>query len=196
MKGENMSSSAFNPLSLYSIVSDIIKNRKSIKRLFAPTKYLNYNPVFLCDMYRDETPIDDNVPYKEEVCWIKSSCKETIEEMNKISIQKLPQKFELQNDPAELRAFQGEAYAAFKASGKIWCIHRKIWVSIPRIIPPASSQYPSPFPFSGGNRSEYAYFDTDFVWIDCRFDPLDRLHQLHEFIDGSIEYQAKRSGNP
>ncbi|MCK5334416.1 MAG: hypothetical protein KAJ24_07890, partial [Candidatus Aenigmarchaeota archaeon] len=98
---------------------EIIKKKDLLKKLFSPTKYLNYDPLFLCSAYEEETPIKAYLPYKQEVCWIRSTWEETCKVVNNISIQKTSQPFNLRADLMELKAFQGLAYHEFTASGKI-----------------------------------------------------------------------------
>ncbi|MCK5233548.1 MAG: hypothetical protein KAJ91_01905 [Candidatus Aenigmarchaeota archaeon] len=98
---------------------EIIKKKDLLKKLFSPTKYLNYDPLFLCSAYEEETPIKAYLPYKQEVCWIRSTWEETCNAVNNISIQKTSPPFNLGTDLRALKAFQGLAYHEFKASGKI-----------------------------------------------------------------------------
>ena len=101
------------------ILREIIANREKLKILFSPTKYLKYNPVFLCDTYQEDTPIEDYVPYKQEVCWIRPTWEETCEVVNNISVYKMSKPFKLGADPVHLKSFQGHAYNEFWASGKL-----------------------------------------------------------------------------
>jgi hypothetical protein len=79
---------------------------------FFSTRYLVYDPEFLCRTYAGERPIAGFIPYTEEFCWITDGGKEPVVSLRKI------REFELGAQPNELKLFQGEAYSHFKKQGK------------------------------------------------------------------------------
>jgi len=101
------------------MLRDIMSFQEKYGKLFSPTKYLNYDPIFLCNAYLDEAPIAPYIPYKEEICWMGDTWEETQVAANDISVQRMPQPFSLASYPLELKSFQASAYSEFKASGKI-----------------------------------------------------------------------------
>ena len=85
-----------------------------LKQFFS-TRYLVYDPGFLCRCYAGERPIAGLIPYREEVSWIDS-----VPESNAISIHKMRQ-FQLSSQPSALKLFQAQAYSRFQAQGKVSC---------------------------------------------------------------------------
>jgi hypothetical protein len=104
---------------LIHTVEGILRNPELRRKLFSRTKYLNYDPVFLCDSYKDEQAIGFNIPYKEVICWIHPTQEETERAVSNISVKKLSHVFELKSDSAELVRFQHQALTEFKSAGKM-----------------------------------------------------------------------------
>lgn len=100
------------------IVFEIIKklyNSNIRKKLFSKKLFLNYDPIWLSDQYRDEQAIAPLLPYKELTRWLPSSPSNKTE----IKLNINTAKFQLAKDNADLEAFQGESLVAMKDEKKM-----------------------------------------------------------------------------
>lgn len=103
------------------LVVEIMKamyNSDLRKKFFSKQRFLNYDPVWLSDQYRDEQTIAPLIPYKEFVRWLPTTPSDT-SKLNKLTVTVNTEKFHLSEDTENLHAFQGEALVAMKDAGKM-----------------------------------------------------------------------------
>jgi hypothetical protein len=100
---------------IYKTALELLDNPNIVKQIF-PSKFLNYDPNFLCKAYRNERALDGRIPYREEVSWIGSALSGTIGANGDIKIRRIEGNFKLEHDSVQLRSFQGAAYSAFTHS--------------------------------------------------------------------------------
>jgi hypothetical protein len=92
--------------------------REIPKKHQRPDLFLNYDYSFLCKAYKDEPPLLNWIPYREEVCWIRKDIKETLQASQSISVVKHPDKFLLDGTRPELRSFQEQLKLAIQKDGR------------------------------------------------------------------------------
>ncbi len=103
---------------ILEVFKEIIANRRKLYKFFKETKYLNYNPLFLCRAYEDELTLDESIPYKEEISFVCDTWEETKAKSNSIKI-KGDGNFSLGHDRDELSVFQCEALISLKKSKRV-----------------------------------------------------------------------------
>ena len=91
--------------------------KKLLRRGFS-TKYLDYDPQKLCEVYYpDEPVIAPLVPYKEEICWIGPTLPDTRAKAGAVQVKRMAAPFALKADTDEMRTFQEEALKDLRAPG-------------------------------------------------------------------------------
>ena len=81
--------------------------------------YLKYRAKKLCKNYPDEQAIAPPIPYKEEICWIRSTYEDTLAIAGAVRVETMRKPFVLYADTDVMRIFQVQALEHRQAKGHI-----------------------------------------------------------------------------